>query len=68
MENQKALTVDEAAAFTGYSKFYLYKLIGQKKVTYFKPQGGRVFFKKEDLEKFIFRNRQAADYEGLSHA
>ena len=67
MQSQKALSVDEAAAFTGLSKNYIYKLIHQRKIPFFKPLGGRVFFKQEELESFIFRNRQAADYE-LNHA
>ena len=63
MQTQKALSVDEAAAFTGLSKNYIYKLIHERKIPFFKPLGGRVFFKQEDLESFIFRNRQSADYE-----
>ena len=66
MQTQKALSVDEASAFTGYSRNYLYKLIHQKRIPYFKPMGGRVFFKAEELENFIFRNRQGADYEAVS--
>ena len=68
MENQKALSVEEAALFTGLSKNYIYKLVCQKRIPFYKPMGGRVFFKKEELEGFIFRNRQGADYEGMSHA
>jgi excisionase family DNA binding protein len=64
----KALSVNEAAAFTGLSKNYLYKLIHQKKIPHYKPNGGRVFFKQEELEGFIFRGRQAANYEGASRA
>ena len=62
-ETQKALSVDEAAKFTGLKKSYLYKLVCQGKISYYKPMGGRVFFKQEDLEAFIFRGRQAADFE-----
>jgi len=65
---QKALTVDEAAMFTGLSKNYIYKLIHQQKVPYYKPLGGRVFFKQDELEAFIFRNRQNADYEEMTRA
>jgi len=60
----KALTVDEAAVFMGLSKNYLYKLICKKKVPHYKPLGGRVFFKQDELEAFLFRNRQPASYEG----
>ena len=63
MQNQKALSVKEAAQFTGLSRNYIYKLIWLKKIPHYKPNNGRVFFKLSDLEKFIFRNRQTADYE-----
>ena len=63
MQVEKALTIDEAAKFTGLSKNYLYKLIHQGKIPHYKPMGGRVYFKQEDLEAFIFRGRRAADYE-----
>jgi excisionase family DNA binding protein len=64
----KALTIDEAAQVTDLSKNYLYKLIHQKRIPHYKPLGGRVFFKQEELEGFIFRNRQAANYEAVAHA
>ena len=68
MQLRKALSVDEAAEFTGLKKNYIYKLIHQKKIPHYKPMGGRVFFKQDELETFLFRNRQAANYEGESHA
>jgi len=67
MQTQKVFSVDDAVAFTGLSKNYIYKLIYQKKIPFYKPMGGRVFFRQEELEGFIFRNRQNADYE-KSHA
>jgi len=65
---QKPLTVNEAVEFTGLSRHYIYKLIHQKKIPHYKPNGGRIFFKQSELEQFLFRNRQSADYEGKSHA
>jgi len=65
---QKPISVDEAVAFTGLSRYYIYKLIHQKKIPHYKPNGGRVFFKQEELEAFIFRNRKGADYEGKCDA
>ena len=62
-ETQKALSVKEAVQFTGLSQNYIYKLISQKKIPFYKPMGGRVFFRLNELENFIFRNRQGADYE-----
>jgi excisionase family DNA binding protein len=65
MENTvgKPLNITEAAAFTGLKPSYLYKLIHYKRIPCYKPTGGKVFFKQEELEQFIFRGRSAADYE-----
>jgi excisionase family DNA binding protein len=68
MQPQKALSIDEAAQFTGLKKNYLYKLACQKKIPHYKPMNGRLYFRQDELEGFIFRNRQNADYEGRSHA
>ena len=61
--SKKPMGVTEAAEFLGFSKTYLYKLIHLGLIACYKPQGGRVFFKQEDLQAFIFRGRRAADYE-----
>jgi len=60
---ERPLNADEAAEFLGYSKRYLYQLVHQKRLTYHKPTGGILFFKKQDLESFLNRGRVAADYE-----
>ena len=64
MQAQKAFTVDEAATYTGLSRNYIYKLIHLKKIPCYKPLNGKVYFKPDELEEFLYRNRQAADYEG----
>jgi len=61
--SKKPMRVTEAAAFLGFSKAYLYKLVHLGKISCYKPEGGKVFFKQEDLERFIFRGRRAANYE-----
>lgn len=63
VQDSRPLGVAEAAAFTGYSVKYVYKLIHLGMIPYFKPTGGKVWFKREDLETFMFRERRAADYE-----
>ncbi len=63
MDERKPLSLEEAADFTGLQKSYLYKLTSTGKIPYYRPNGGRVYFKAEDLEAFIFRKRRAADYE-----
>lgn len=63
---QKPYTVDEAAEYLRYSKSYVYRLIHEKRIPYFKPggaRGARVFFRLSDLEAFAFRGRCSSDYE-----
>ena len=67
MENQKvALNVDECAEFLNYKKNYIYKLVSLGRLPVYRPLRGRLFFKRQELEDFVFRNscRQGADYEG----
>jgi len=58
------LSVREACIFMGIKEGYIYQLIHKKKIPYYKPSGGRVFFRQGELEEFLSRNRHAADYEG----
>ena len=59
----KPLTVEQAADFTGFSTAYIYKLVHLKKISCFKPEGGKILFSLDDLKAFVYRNRQSADYE-----
>ena len=62
-QDEKPLTVPEAAIYLGISKSYLYQIIFYKKIPYFKPAGGKIYFKKSDLDSYLFRNRIASDRE-----
>jgi excisionase family DNA binding protein len=60
---EKPLSIEEAAQFLGFKKSYIYNLVYFKKIPCYRPGGKRLFFKREDLERFAYRNRQAADFE-----
>ena len=62
MDN-KRMTLADAETYTGFKRGYLYKLMHLGKIPYYKPTGGRAFFKQDELDAFLFRNRHAADYE-----
>jgi excisionase family DNA binding protein len=59
------LTLEEAKELTGYSKTSLYQLINQGKIPCHRPtgEGGRIFFKRSEIETFLSRRKQSADYE-----
>ena len=60
---KQPLTVDDAVEFTGIPRASIYQLIFKKKIPCYRPFGRTIFFKKSELEDFLFRRKQAADYE-----
>jgi excisionase family DNA binding protein len=68
----KGMTVSDAATYLAISKSYLYRLIHERRISFYKPSGskraGRVYFKIEDLDAFLFRGRSAADFELATQA
>jgi excisionase family DNA binding protein len=60
---QRPLNLKQAAEFLGFKPSYVYNLVHYKKLTAYKPGGKVLYFKQEDLEKFIFRGKQTADFE-----
>lgn len=59
------LNAEEAARYLGYKRSYLYKLTSEKKITFHKPGGKKLFFKKADLDKWREKGRQPAKNESL---
>jgi excisionase family DNA binding protein len=59
----KPLTIKDIMGLTGYSRSYIYKLVHWKKIPCHKPTGGRLFFKRSEVEEFCYREKQFADYE-----
>ena len=49
----KLLTPKEVAKITGYCEMYVRELIRKGKLKSFKPNGGRIFIKRSDLNNFI---------------
>jgi excisionase family DNA binding protein len=64
--DDRAMGYVEAAAYTGLSKSRLYSLVNEKKIPHHKPSGttgGRVYFRREELDEYLYRNKTQADYE-----
>lgn len=62
-ETLKPLNLKEAANYLSISKSHLYKLTHKKLLPFFKPMGKLAYFRKSDLDAFIYRNRQGTDLE-----
>lgn len=57
------LTTEEAAAYMGMRKSYLYKLTMNKKIPHYKPVGKVCYFQRKELEEWLLSNRVATDEE-----
>ncbi len=56
-QQEKPLTLQEAAAYLDISQSYLYKLTSTQQIPHFKPRGKRVYFLKADLDSYLLQNR-----------
>ncbi|MCH5222244.1 MAG: helix-turn-helix domain-containing protein [Muribaculaceae bacterium] len=60
---KEVLTSDEAAAYMGISKSYLYKLTMRGAVPHYKPMGKMCYFNRNELEQWLQQNRIATAQE-----
>lgn len=60
LSQKRALTVPEAAIYSGISESYLYKLIASGKITHSKPGGKIVYFDIDDLNAYLLSNKKLA--------
>lgn len=64
-----ALNMDDAAAYTGLSKSYLYRLVCKKQIPYYKSQGGKqTYFAKAELCKWLLKHRVSTVDEAQERA
>lgn len=61
--NKEMLTVTEAADFMGISKSTLYKMSFNRDLPVYKPTGGRIYFKREDIDNYLQQNRVMSNKE-----
>jgi excisionase family DNA binding protein len=57
--SREIMSSGQACEFLGISKSSLYKLTSGRSINFFKPNRGRVYFLKSDLENWILASRQA---------
>lgn len=64
-----ALTMDDAAAYTGLSKSYLYRLVCKKQIPYYKSTGRKqTYFAKSDLCDWLLKHRVSTTEEAQQKA
>lgn len=55
---KEVLNLKEACTYLDMSASHLYKLTSQKQITHFCPQGKKLYFKRNELDQWLLRNRQ----------
>ncbi len=53
---KEILSFKEAIVYMDVSSSYLYKLTSKREIPFFKPRGGKLYFKKSDLDRWMLRN------------
>lgn len=62
-DNKDILSFREFIAFADISRSKGYKALHKKELPYFKPQGGKVYLKKTDVENWMLQGRVPAASE-----
>lgn len=57
------LTLGETAVYLDMSESHIYKKTAQKKIPHFNPGGKRLFFRRDELDQWLLRNRQGTSEE-----
>ena len=56
IQQKEILSFKEAQEYLNVSKSFLYKLTSKGDITYFKPNGKLIYFKKSDLDEWMLQN------------
>jgi excisionase family DNA binding protein len=68
---KKALTMEEAAVYTGRSVSNLYKLTASRAIPHYKPEGKIIYFDRLELDQWMLRNpirtQESLEAEAATH-
>lgn len=72
LQSKDIYNTDEACLFLGVKKAYLYELVRNQKIHYFKSAGGKLtYFRRSDLEKWMlyieFSSKEENHQQALLH-
>lgn len=60
---EKILNFKQAAEFLGISSSALYKITHKRAITFYKPSGKLIYFKKSELIKWLLSNEQKSQVD-----
>tara|TARA_B100002049_G_C16083980_1_gene378429 strand:+ start:1259 stop:1510 length:252 start_codon:yes stop_codon:yes gene_type:complete len=62
-ESKEILTIKDISRLYDLSLSAVYKLTHGKKIPHYKPSGGKVYFKKSEVENYFLSNRVSSQLE-----
>ncbi|RXG16550.1 helix-turn-helix domain-containing protein [Leeuwenhoekiella aestuarii] len=62
-EKKEVLTIKDVCHLYDISSSAVYKLTHGKKIPFYKPSGGKVYFKREEVQKYFLSNRVSSQDE-----
>lgn len=65
---KSVLSVEDLVEYTGLSQSYLYKLTSRGAIPFYRPNGKQLYFNKEEIDKWLLRNRSKTSEEINSEA
>ena len=57
MNAKDVFNVDDVAAYTGFAKGYIYKLMHLRQIPYYKGGGKCAYFRRDDINAWLLQNR-----------
>ena len=65
---KQILTVEDLINYTGFSRSYIYKLVHNNILTYYKPNGKTLFFQKKEIDSFLLNNKSESNAQTKQRA
>jgi excisionase family DNA binding protein len=63
LQKKEFLTVEETTVYLQLSKSCLFKMTSNKEIPFYKPGGKKLYFRKPELDEWVFKNRIPSNYE-----
>jgi len=60
---KEVLNFNETCQYLDISESHLYKLTSRKQIPHFCPQGKRLYFNRQELDRWLQQHRQISDVE-----
>ncbi|WP_127139940.1 helix-turn-helix domain-containing protein [Flagellimonas marinaquae] len=60
MAQKEILSFREALQYMDVSQSFLYKLTSKKAIEFTKPNGGKIYFRKSDLDNWMLQNESGS--------